>query len=323
MRHHEDLLVSIVVPLFNEEDNITHFYGAIRAVIDERPERFELIFVDDGSRDQTPVLLRDLAQKDARVRSLILARNFGHQLALTCGMDHARGDAVITMDGDMQHPPALLPDLLAAWYDGYDVVQTVRLSTANVGWFKKWTSRGYYRFINSISKVEIVEGGSDFRLLDRKVAERLYDFREHARFLRGIVSDIGYRQTRITFRAPERFAGESKFSFRKMVRFAIDGITSYSTVPLRLALYLGLCMGLVSLLLIGYVLLVKYYFQEAVSGWATVVVAILMLGGIQLVFLGVIGEYIGRIFEEVKGRPLYWLRADYGGASDDTKQRGQ
>jgi len=321
MRHHEELLVSIVVPLFNEEDNIEHFYTALCAVIDARPEQFELIFVDDGSRDRTPLLLKELAARDARVRSLILARNFGHQLALTCGMDYAAGDAVITMDGDMQHPPTLLPDLLAAWYDGYDVVQTVRLSTANISRFKKWTSGGYYRFINSISKVEIVEGGSDFRLLDRKVADRLQDFREHARFLRGIVSDIGYRQTRIAFRAPERFAGESKFSLRKMVRFAIDGITSYSTVPLRLALYVGIGMGLVSLLLIGYVLLVKYYFCEAVSGWATVVVAILMLGGIQLVFLGVIGEYIGRIFEEVKGRPLYWLRAIYGGAENNGEKQ--
>lgn len=321
MRHHDELLVSIVVPLFNEEDNITHFYEALCAVIDSRPERFEIVFVDDGSWDRTPNLLQDLALRDERVRSLILARNFGHQLALTCGMDYAVGDAVITMDGDMQHPPSLLPDLLQEWYDGYDVVQTVRLSTANVSRFKKWTSRGYYRFINAISKVEIVEGGSDFRLLDRKVVDRLSHFREHARFLRGIVSDIGYRQTRISFRAPERYAGESKFSLRKMVRFAIDGVTSYSTVPLRLALYLGLCMGLVSVFLIMYVLLVKYYFREAVSGWATVVVTTLLLGGIQLVFLGVIGEYIGRIFEEVKGRPLYWLRAVYGGSGKTDEKR--
>lgn len=307
----ESMRISIVTPLFNEEDNVEHFYNALCAVIDERDEEFEIIFVDDGSRDRTPLLLQALAAQDKRVTGLILARNFGHQLALTCGMDHATGAAVITMDGDMQHPPAMIPELLARWYEGYEVVQTVRVATENVGAFKKWTSALYYKCINSISKVHIVEGGSDFRLLDRKVLQSLLMFREHARFLRGIVSDIGYKQTYIEFTAPSRYAGESKFSLHKMLHFALDGITAYSRVPLRLAFYLGLVIGLVSLLLIGYVLLIKYYYAEAVPGWATLAVSVLMLGGIQLVFLGVIGEYIGRIFEEVKQRPLYWLRGTF------------
>ena len=284
------MLISIVVPFFNEEDNILHFYDALCEVAAHRDESFEFLFVDDGSSDRTPLILTELAERDARVTAFILARNFGHQTALTCGLDHARGDAVVTMD------------------DGYEVVQTVRLSTANVGAFKKWTSKLYYRFINSISQVQITEGGSDFRLIDRKVADSLLLFREKARFIRGLVSDIGYRQTQITFRAPARYAGESKFSLRKMVRFALDGITSYSTLPLRMALYVGVLSGIGSLLLIIYVLLIKYYFLEAVPGWATLAVMMLLFGGLQLIFLGIIGEYIGRIFAEVKDRPLYWLR---------------
>lgn len=307
------MLVSIVVPFYNEEENIRHFYHALCQVTADREEDFEFVFVDDGSRDRTPFLLQQLAQEDSRVHSLILARNFGHQLALTCGMDHAQGDAVITMDGDMQHPPAMIPILLKSWHEGYEVVQTVRLSTEKVSAFKRWTSKVYYRLINSISRVHITEGGSDFRLLDRKVVDSLLMFREHARFIRGIISDIGYRQTRIEFRAPERHAGKSKFSLRKMLHFALDGITSYSTVPLRLAFYLGLMLGFGSLLVILYILIIKYYFMEAVPGWATLSISILLLGGIQLVFLGVLGEYIGRIYEEVKDRPLYWLRAEFGG----------
>ncbi len=307
------MLVSIVVPFYNEEENIRHFYDALCQVIASREEDFEFVFIDDGSRDRTPFLLQQLAREDQRVHSLILARNFGHQLALTCGMDHAQGDAVITMDGDMQHPPAMIPILLKSWHEGYEVVQTVRLSTEKVSAFKRWTSKVYYRLINSISRVHITEGGSDFRLLDRKVVDSLLMFREHARFIRGIISDIGYRQTRIEFRAPERHAGKSKFSLRKMLHFALDGITSYSTVPLRLAFYLGLMLGFGSLLVILYILIIKYYFMEAVPGWATLSISILLLGGIQLVFLGVLGEYIGRIYEEVKDRPLYWLRAEFGG----------
>ena len=239
-----------------------------------------------------------------------MARNFGHQVALTCGLDHAGGDAVITMDGDMQHPPEMLPRLIAKWEEGFEVVQTIRLSTEGVSWFKSFTSGMFYKLINSMSKVHIQEGGSDFRLLDKKVVESFRMFKERARFIRGMISAIGFRQTQIEFIAPKRFAGSSKFSLSKMLHFALDGITAYSKFPLRFAFYIGLILGLASVLLTVHVLYIKLFTTEAVPGWATLSASISLLGGLQLVGLGIIGEYVGRIFEEVKQRPLYLVRAD-------------
>jgi len=231
-------------------------------------------------------------------------------VALTCGLDYAKGDAVITMDGDLQHPPALLPLLLAKWEEGFEVVQTVRVDTAGVSWLKKFTSSIFYRLINTMSDVLIVEGGSDFRLLDRKVVQTFRCFKEKARFIRGIIGDMGYRQAQVEFGAPERFAGKSKFSLRKMLSFALDGITAYSKLPLRFAFYLGLLFGVLSFALTLDVVYTKLFTTDAVPGWATITVSTLMLGGVQLVGLGIIGEYIGRIFEEVKQRPLYWASAE-------------
>lgn len=271
---------------------------------------FEIIFVDDGSRDATPLILDRLSQADNRVRALILARNFGHQIALSCGLDHADGDAVITMDGDMQHPPSMLPELIEAWQDGYQVVLTIRKSTEGVSWFKSTTSSLYYKLINSMSNVHIYEGGSDFRLLDKQVVASFRQFRERARFIRGMISAIGYKHKLIEFTAPPRFAGTSKYSLRKMLHFALDGITAYSKMPLRFAFYIGVLCGLASFAVTLHVLYIKLFTEEAVPGWATISASILLLGGLQLAGLGIIGEYVGRIFEEVKQRPLYWLRAD-------------
>jgi glycosyltransferase involved in cell wall biosynthesis len=303
-------LVSIVTPVFNEEDNIDAFYREVCNHMLKLPYDFEIIFVDDGSSDATPALLNRLVEHDHRVRALILARNFGHQVALTCGLDHAGGDAVITMDGDLQHPPDMLPALIAEWEKGFEVVQTVRLSTEGVSWFKSFTSGAYYKLINSMSKVHIQEGGSDFRLLDKKVVESFRMFKERARFIRGMISEIGFRQTQIEFIAPKRFAGRSKFSLGKMMHFALDGITAYSKLPLRFAFYIGLILGMASVFLTMHVLYIKFFTEDAVPGWATLSASILLLGGIQLVGLGIIGEYVGRIFEEVKQRPLYLIRAD-------------
>ncbi|WP_371371463.1 glycosyltransferase family 2 protein [Sporomusa aerivorans] len=305
-------LISIVVPVFNEQDNIENFYREVIKYMEPEPYDFEIVFVDDGSKDATPLILERLAYADPRVRALIMARNFGHQIALTCGLDCANGDAVITMDGDMQHPPEMLPQLLAKWQEGFQVVQTVRINTEGVSWFKSFTSGMFYKLMNAVSNVRITEGGSDFRLMDKQVVASFRRFRERARFIRGMISAIGYRQTYIEFVAPKRFAGQSKFSLKKMLHFALDGITAYSKTPLRFAFYIGIALGFSSIILTLHVVYIKIFTEEAVPGWATITASILLLGGVQLAGIGIIGEYVGRIFEEVKQRPLYWLRAELG-----------
>lgn len=302
--------ISIVVPVFNEQENVKIFYQEVCKYMEPLGYLFELIFIDDGSTDGTAATIERLSLQDTRVRAVILARNFGHQIALTCGLDYASGDAVITMDGDMQHPPELLPLLLRKWEEGFEVVQTIRVDTQGVSWFKKFTSGIFYQLINAMSNVHIAEGGSDFRLLDKKAIETFQRFKEKARFIRGIIGDMGYRKTQVEFLAPQRYAGKSKFSLMKMLTFALDGITSYSKLPLRLAFYLGLLFGVMSFALTINVLYIKMFTTDAVPGWATIAVSVLLLGGIQLVGMGIIGEYVGRIFEEVKQRPLYWVRAE-------------
>ena len=301
-------LISIVVPVFNEEANIEHFYTEICNVMNPLPYDFELMFIDDGSKDASIFILDCLAQKDSRVKPLYLARNFGHQIALTCGLDHASGDAVITMDGDMQHPPAFLPILIKKWEQGYEVVQTIRKTTEGVSWLKNATSALFYKLMNALSKVRIQPGGSDFRLLDKAVVESFRRYKERARFIRGMIGAIGYKQIQIEFVAPKRFAGSSKFSINKMLHFALDGITSYSKKPLRFAFYTGLIFGLISLGVTSHVIYIKWFTEDAVPGWATISASILFLGGLQLIGIGIIGEYVGRIFEEVKQRPLYFVR---------------
>lgn len=303
-------VVSIVVPVYNEEENIEVFYQEVCKYMEPMPYQFEVIFVDDGSRDATPLLLEKLVKADSRVRGILMARNYGHQLALTCGLDHADGDVVITMDGDMQHPPEMLPLLINKWENGSEVVQTIRKSTEGVGLFKTFTSGLFYKIINAMSKVHIREGGSDFRLLDKKVVRSFRRFRERARFIRGMIGAIGYKQELVEFVAPKRHAGTSKFSLRKMLHFALDGITAYSNLPLRFAFYIGLIFAAISFAVTMHVVYIKLFTEEAVPGWATISASILLLGGLQLLGLGIIGEYVGRIFEEVKQRPLYLVRAD-------------
>lgn len=300
--------ISFVVPVFNEEENIHEFHRRLTQVMAPLPYDYEILFIDDGSRDRTSLLIRELAEKDPHVQGYVFARNFGHQLALTCGLDQSTGDAVISMDGDLQHPPEMVPDLLKKWEEGYEIVQTVRKSTEDATWFKSITSRLYYKLINSMSEVRITPGGSDFRLVDRKAVDALNRFRERARFIRGMVNNLGFRYTTLEFVAPPRFAGHSKFSLRKMLRFALDGITAFSRVPLRLALYVGCIAGLGSILLIGHVIYVKYIVQDAVPGWTTLAAAEFFLGGVELIGIGIVGEYVGRIFDEVKQRPLYIIR---------------
>ena len=291
--------------MFNEHGNISEFYNRITEVMSALPYSYELIFIDDGSKDRTALLLNELVQKDSRVQAYLFSRNFGHQIALTCGLDHAKGDAVITMDGDLQHPPEIIPKLLQLWEEGYQIVQTVRESTADASLFKNFTSAVYYKIINTVSEVHITPGGSDFRLMDKSAVQAFCLYRERARFLRGMINNLGFKYTVVEFVAPPRFAGTSKYNFRKMLHFALDGITAFSNVPLRWALYAGFFLGFGSLLLLLHVAYVKYVAQDAIPGWSTLAVSVLFLGGIQLVGIGIVGEYVGRVFEEVKQRPLY------------------
>ncbi len=298
-------LVSIVVPVYNEEDNIKVFYNAIKEVFAPLEYTYELIFVDDGSKDKSAYLISEITSSDPGVKLLMLSRNFGHQVALTCGLDHANGDVVITMDGDMQHPPSMLPELLEYWQDGFELVQTVRVSTEGVSFFKKITSKVYYKVINMLTAVPVVEGGSDFRLMDRKVVEAFSLYRERSRFIRGLVATLGFKQKNVEFIAPARFAGVSKFSLKKMLHFALDGITSLSTVPLRISFYCGIFFGFASMIMTAHVLYVKFFTDDVVAGWSTIAASIFFIGGVQLMGIGVLGEYVARLFLEVKQRPIY------------------
>ena len=297
--------ISIVVPVFNEEDNLHEFYKQATTVMQKEKYDYNLIFVDDGSRDSSALILSELSRDDAHVEAYLLSRNYGHQMALTCGLDHADGDAVITMDGDLQHPPELIPQLLRLWEQGNEIVLTKRMATEDAGFFKNITSSLYYKLINTLSNVEITPGGSDFRLMDRIAVDAFKQYRERARFIRGLVNTLGFKVAVLEFVAPPRFAGHSKFNLKKMLHFALDGITAFSNLPLRWSLYIGLFCGLCSILLLGHVFFVKFVTNDAVPGWATTTVCVLFLGGIQLVGIGILGEYIGRIFEEIKHRPLY------------------
>lgn len=313
-------MISIVTPVYNEEDNVIFFHDAVTRVMEETGIAYELIYVDDGSHDRTNELICGLAEKDPHVRALTFARNFGHQIAITCGMDFARGDAVITMDGDMQHPPALIPTLIGKWKEGYDIVQTVRTATEDAGLIKKITSAGYYTMINSISKTPVLPGGSDFRLMDRKALDVFLKFREHSRFIRGIVGGLGFKTASVKFEAPARHAGVSKFNMRKMLHFAVDGILTNSTTPLRAAFYAGIFAGIAGIILILHVLY-AYLTGAVVPGWTTLTILVSFFGAVNLVGLGIIGEYIGRIYEESKNRPLYWLSGDTGSTEKIKKSR--
>jgi len=297
--------LSIVVPVFNERDNVSRFYQLVHCQLDKLPATTEIVFVDDGSHDESLAVLRALNRSDPRVRIVSLSRNFGHQNAITAGMEYAQGDAVIVMDADLQHPPELIPEMFKHWQDGYQVVYTIRAHSQDTGRLKRWSSLVFYKCINSISEVEIVANAADFRLLDRSVVDCLLGMREHCRFMRGMVSWVGFRQKGIPFVANPRYAGQSKYSLAKMIELALQGFTGFSSRPLRWSAYLGF---LVAISVIPYALWAAYaklLTDTSVPGWASLMVSVLFLGGIQLMSIGIIGEYVGRIYMEVKARPLY------------------
>lgn len=299
-----DLTISVVAPVFNEAEIAQALVERlVRAV--EPLGSYEVIVVDDGSTDDTWAVLSRAAAAHDGVRLVRLSRNFGHQVALTAGLDLARGDAVVTIDGDLQDPPEVIPELVARWRDGYDVVYGVRESRAGETRYKLWTARLFYRLMRWMSPVEVPEEAGNFRLLSRRAADALRAMPERARFLRGMSSWIGFRQVGVPYRRQARSTGETKYSTRKMLRFATDAVTSFSTAPLRVVSAVGFTMVAFCLVYLCYTIFVRLFTNNTVEGWTSVIVLLLLIGGVQLVSLGVIGQYIGRIFDEVKERPLY------------------
>ncbi|CCQ50465.1 glycosyltransferase family 2 protein [Crocosphaera watsonii] len=306
------MLLSVVVPCYNEEEVIPITHNRLIFVLEEITPQFELIYIDDGSQDETPNHLRQLQQHDQRVKVVFLSRNFGHQMAITAGLDHVSGDAVVLIDADLQDPPEVIKEMVNRWYEGYDVVYGVRTDRQGETPFKLWSAKAFYRMMNRLSDVPIPLDTGDFRLMDRRVVEALKIMPERDRFLRGMVSWVGFRQVAVSYQRSPRIAGVSKYPLFKMIRFAADGILSFSLVPLRIAIWVGLLTVALSFLGILYALFVRLFTLSWVPGWTISFIAILFIGGIQLIFLGVIGEYIGRIYREDKRRPLYLVRESLG-----------
>lgn len=304
--------ISLVVPCWNEESVIPVLYERAVQMLDRTGSRWETIFVNDGSRDRTLAMLLDLHERDERIKVLNFSRNFGHQVAITAGFDYAEGDAVIVMDADLQDPPEVVLRLIEKWREGYDVVYAVRTKRTGESWFKLWTASLFYRIIRSIADIDIPLDAGDFRLMDRKVVLAMRQLRERNRFMRGLSSWVGYRQIAVEYERAARFAGETKYPLRKMVRLAANAITSFSHVPLQLATYIGFILAGISGLGIVVAVIMRLSGISAFSGQASTLVSVLFLGGIQLIFLGIIGEYLGRIYDEVKNRPLYLVADAYG-----------
>ena len=295
-------LISVVVPAYNEEPNVPRIYQAIRAAM--AGECFELIFVDDGSTDATAARVRELRAADSAVRLIRFGRNFGHQAALVAGLDSARGAAAITLDCDLQHPPELLPRMLAAWRGGAKVVQMIRVGSEGAGWFKDLTSRLFYRLINLVSETPVVPGAADYQLLDREVIRSLLVFRDRQPFLRGLVSWLGFGSARIEYTPRPRCDGHSSYSRRRMLRLSLHALTGLSSKPLRASFYLGLVTAAFCLVYSVFAL-VALAQGKTLPGWTSVIVAVAFLGAVQLVSVGILGEYIGRIYEQTRGIPRY------------------
>lgn len=316
------MLISIVVPCYNEEAVLQETHRRLRAALQSlRDIEHEIIYVDDGSGDGTLAQLRDLHERDGGTRVVGLSRNFGQQIAVTAGLEHAHGDAVVIIDADLQDPPELIPEMVARWRDGYDVVYGVRTERAGERLFKIWTARVFYRLINRMSKVQIPLDVGDFRVISRRVVEALLQMPEKDRFLRGMVSWAGFKQIGVFYRREARASGASKYPLFNMIAFGLDGVLSFSFAPLRLAVWTGFAAIAIALGGIVYAILLRLFTTDWVRGWASLFVAVLLMSGVQLVSLGIIGEYIGRIYREVKGRPLYLVQTRLGfGTKSDAKK---
>lgn len=303
-RRTENIFVSIIVPAFNEEGNIE----AVAEQIKQQAEQFrkyEIIFINDGSTDATAEKLRMLHRSNPNIQFISFSRNFGHQSALLAGIHHASGDCIISMDADLQHPPAMIPQLVSKWQEGFDIVTTIRDDSQNTSWFKRSTSSVFYKLMNRLSNITLEEGAADFRLIDRSVAQVISNSREYNLFLRGYIAWLGFKQCMVPYIPHQRQSGKTKYSFGKMMMLAINGITSFSVKPLRVAMILGTAISLLAFIYAIYAIYVYLETNEAVPGWTSVLVSILFIGGLQLLILGIIGEYLGRTLMQTKQRPDY------------------
>lgn len=305
-------MISVIVPLYNEEEVIGESYRRLTNVMQNLGEEYELILINDGSRDRTAALAAELCEQDSHVRLICFSRNFGHQIAITAGMDYAAGDAIVIIDADLQDPPEIIPQMVEKWKEGYHVVYGKRIRRQGETIFKKVTAKLFYRFLKRMTQVDIPTDTGDFRLMDRKVCDAMKRLGERNRYVRGLVSWVGFRQYALEYVRDERFAGETKYPFKKMLKLAMDGISSFSYKPLKLATMMGFALSGLSFLYLLFVLIQKLCGWPTVEGWASILAVQLFFNGVVLIILGIIGSYIGRIYEEAKGRPLYIVQEEIG-----------
>ncbi len=301
----KEIQYSIVVPSYNEEAVIGVTYNRLKKVMDSAKESYEIIFVNDGSRDRTASILKSICSKDSNIKLISFSRNFGHQIAITAGMENSGGKAVVVIDADLQDPPEVILEMIEKWKQGYEVVYGKRLKRNGESFFKKLTAKLYYRTLKSMTEVDMPLDTGDFRLIDRKVCDALCSAHEHNRYVRGLISWLGFKQTAVEFVREERFAGETKYPLKKMLKLASDGITSFSYKPLKIAIFLGVVISAASFIFLLAALFGKFFFNATISFFMLAVMLSLLLNGLMFMMLGIIGEYIGRIYDEAKGRPLY------------------
>jgi len=307
MESSNNTLISVVVPAYNEEQNIAQIYPLIKSNLASISNNYEIIFVDDGSTDNSFNTIKELGVNDNKVIGISLSRNFGHQIALMAGLEHSKGDVVITIDADLQHPPEVFPELYDQYKKGFDIVNTIRIDPKGTNPFKKFSSYMYYKLVNLLSDTKIQPASADYRLMNRKAVDALLQLKERDRFTRGLVSWMGFEQTYISYNASPRFQGKSKYTIAKMLRFAMSGITSFSAKPLRISFYIGMFIAFIGVLYAVFAI-VSYFEGKTVQGWTSILVSVLIIGGIQLISIGIIGEYLARVFKEAKGRPLYFVK---------------
>ncbi|MDJ1474611.1 glycosyltransferase family 2 protein [Bacillus wiedmannii] len=313
-------LISIVVPMYFEEEVAQECYNRLKSVMLQNDINYEFVFVNDGSTDRTMEILSEIAANDYRTKIVNFARNFGHQIAVTAGIAAAKGDAIVIIDADLQDPPEVIPELIAKWEEGYEVVYAKRKQRKGETWFKLLTAKYFYKFLNYMSDIDIPKDTGDFRIIDRKVADVFNQMTERNRFIRGMMSWVGFRQTYVEYERDERFAGETKYPLKKMIKFASDGIIAFSTKPLRIVMTLGLLSVLISIIVLLYTITVKIIGTGTQTGWASIMVAITFFSGIQLLGLGIVGQYIARIYDESKNRPIYIVKETINIEQEETTQ---